>query len=201
MSGTTWSKFFWADWETDPALRLCSLAAQGLWMRMLCIAASHDPTGYVCVAGRSLGVTDLAILTGASETQVGVLFAELDRNGVFSRDRTGRIYSRRMVRDSKVAAMNRKNGKLGGNPNLRKDTGNQQPVNPPVKPRHKPHKPLASRRVGASSEAPNPSRRAPTLSLVESEAPRSPEPEQSPAERAEIRDGLASLAKTITRGW
>ena len=59
MSGTIWSKFYWSDWETDPALRLCSLAAQGLWMRMLCVAASHDPIGYVAVAGRGLDETAL----------------------------------------------------------------------------------------------------------------------------------------------
>ena len=64
MSGTVWSKFFWSDWETDPALRLCSLAAQGFWMRMLSIAAAHDPIGYVAVAGRTLDETALARLTG-----------------------------------------------------------------------------------------------------------------------------------------
>jgi hypothetical protein len=40
MSGTRWSKFYWSDWDGDMRLRLCSLAAQGLWMQMLCIAAS-----------------------------------------------------------------------------------------------------------------------------------------------------------------
>ena len=30
MSGLPWGKFFWKDWLTDPALSVCSLAAQGL---------------------------------------------------------------------------------------------------------------------------------------------------------------------------
>lgn len=34
-----WAKFFWADWAGDNCLSLCTLAAQGLWMRLLCIAA------------------------------------------------------------------------------------------------------------------------------------------------------------------
>lgn len=122
MAGTIWTKFFWSDWETDQALRLCSLAAQGLWMRMLCVAAGHDPIGYVAVAGRGLTETDLARLTGASESEVVSLLGELDRNGVFSRDRHGRIYSRRMTRDARKAAIARKNGKLGGNPTLSDQT-------------------------------------------------------------------------------
>src|SRR5690606_30968443 len=61
------------------------------------------------------------------------LLEELARWGVFSRDRRGCIYSRRMVRDAKKAAIARKNGKNGGNPSLRKTKGisasdNQNPT-------------------------------------------------------------------------
>ena len=144
MAGTVWSKFFWSDWSNDPALRICSLAAQGLWMRMLCIAAEADPTGYVTVNGRPLGVTDIARLAGVTETECESLLAELDRNGVFSRDRKGAIYSRRIVRDAKTAKKNRENGKKGGNPSIGKDNGNSEWDNPPVKGGVKPHKPVAN---------------------------------------------------------
>ena len=77
MSGTVWTKFYWSDWESDPALRLCSLAAQGLWMRMLCIASAHDPIGYVAVAGRGLEETSLARMTGCSESEVRDLLPSL----------------------------------------------------------------------------------------------------------------------------
>ena len=143
MAGTVWSKFFWSDWSNDPALRICSLAAQGLWMRMLCIAAEADPTGYVTVNGRPLGVTDIARLAGVTETECESLLAELDWNGVFSRDRKDAIYSRRMVRDAKTAKKNRENGKKGGNPTIGKDEGISEWVNPPVKGGVKPHKPVA----------------------------------------------------------
>lgn len=118
MAGGAWGKFFWNDWRGDPALRVCSLAAQGLWMQMLCVAAESDPEGYVTIGSRPVGATDLARLTGASEAEVTCLMEELDRNGVFSRDRHGRIYCRRMVRDAKRAKIARKNGKKGGNPSL-----------------------------------------------------------------------------------
>lgn len=147
MSGTTWSKFFWSDWQYDPSLRLCSYAARGLWMDMLCIAAAHDPIGYVAVAGRGLDVTDIARMTGGSETEVASLLGELDRNGVFSRDRHGRIYSRRMISDAKKASEARKNGKKGGNPTLGKGGQKSASDNPQRNPQDnggdKPHKPEA----------------------------------------------------------
>jgi hypothetical protein len=87
-------------------------------MEMLCIAAEAQPTGYVLVNGRSPSITDLARLAGAPEDEVQSLLAELDAAGVFSRDRKGRIYSRRMVRDLKRSVENQKNGKKGGNPLL-----------------------------------------------------------------------------------
>jgi hypothetical protein len=166
---------------------------------MLCVAASHDPTGYVCVAGRSLGVTDLAILTGASETQVNALFAELERNGVFSRDRTGRIYSRRMVRDARVSAKNRKNGKLGGNPNLSNYRRKSAPVNPPVNPPLKPHKPEASRKVISPKRDINLSMRGPALSLVDSDTPASPDPETQMVDPEEFKAWAAEFAASARR--
>ena len=177
MSGIVWSKFYWSDWESDPSLRLCSLAAQGLWMRMLCVAAGHDEFGYLGLAGRPLAVSDLARLTGISGTEAGVLVAELESNGVFSRDRQGRIYCRRMVRDAKRSAEARVNGSKGGNPSLCKSWGNPAPDKAPVKGALKPHKPRASTRVedpygssnpgGAAGPASPPGGRAGTSTLDE----------------------------------
>lgn len=154
MAGGAWGKFFWNDWRGDPALRVCSLAAQGLWMQMLCVAAESDPEGYVTIGSRPVGATDLARLTGASEAEVTCLMEELDRNGVFSRDRHGRIYCRRMVRDAKRAKIARKNGKKGGNPSLRK----QREISPSDKGSDmvevKPQKPdTRSQNSSCSSEA------------------------------------------------
>ena len=118
-----WSKFFWNDWENDPELRLCSLAAQGLWMRLLCLAAKSNPTGFVAVAGRPCSSTDIARLSGVPEQEVESLLGELSRNGVFSRDAQGRIYSRRMVRDNRKRQKLRKNGQKGGVSSLLKNKG------------------------------------------------------------------------------
>jgi hypothetical protein len=111
-------------------------------MDMLCIAAAHDPIGYVAVAGRGLSETDIARMTGGSESEVHALLGALDQNGVFSRDRKGTIYSRRMVLDAKRAAIARKNGKNGGNPSLSSNNENSSSDKGADKPRLKPQEPL-----------------------------------------------------------
>lgn len=133
MAATGWDKFFWADWQSDIALRLCSLAAQGLWMRMLCVCAQADPKGYMRVAGKALGSADIAALCGRPEEEVIRLLEELQTRGVFSRDRRGVIYNRRMIRDTKKARIARENGSKGGNPTLCKQTTNKPLVNRTLK--------------------------------------------------------------------
>lgn len=120
-----WGKFYWSDWLSDPKLKLCSLSAQGLWIRMLCIAAEANPVGYVVLEGNALGPTELAAECGKSLREVTAALAELQRWGVFSTDRRGRIYSRRMIKDVRKAKVARENGKTGGNPNLGNSSGNR----------------------------------------------------------------------------
>lgn len=131
MAATKWTRFFWSDWSSDEALRSCSLAAQGLWMRMLCVAAQHDPIGYVAVNGRPLEVVDIAKIAGVDSVEAGDLLTQLDRTGVFSRDRKGCIYSRRMLKEHLAAIRDEENGKKGGSPTLCNTTENYLPVNPP----------------------------------------------------------------------
>jgi hypothetical protein len=118
MTRLRWSKWFWDDWENDPALKLCQLASQGLWMRMLCLAARHDPIGYVCVGDETPSPSTLARLFNVTVEEVTAGLLDLEEHGVFSRDRKKRIYSRRLVRDSKISAHAQRVGKLGGNPSL-----------------------------------------------------------------------------------
>ena len=114
MSGTIWSKFFWADWLSDVSLRRCSFAARGLWIEMLCVAAQAEPQGYLMQNGYALDARMIARIFGAEEAEVRALIDELEVAGVLSRDRKGCIYSRRMVRDAKMRAAAGRNGKKGG---------------------------------------------------------------------------------------
>ena len=113
---TPWLKFYPSDWRADPALRACSIAARGLWIEMLCVM--HEAEGYLSVNGNPLGAKLLASLVGVSHRECEKLLCELTEFAVFSVTEEGVIYSRRIVRDLAKAAIDRDNGKGGGNPKL-----------------------------------------------------------------------------------
>ena len=134
-----WLKFYPSDWRADPALRMCSLAARGLWIEMLCLMHEARPFGFLLVNGRPVTAARLANLVGAGVAEVEGFLVELEEAGVFSRDADGALYSRRMRRDEERAAANRVNGRAGGNPSLK--AGVNPGVNPPVKTGVKAQKP------------------------------------------------------------
>ena len=111
MAELPWSKFFWSDWEADQGLRLCSLAAQGLWMRILCVCAKGEPRGFLAINGQPLDATGVARLCGITAAEASTLMDELELNGVFSRDRRKWIYSRRMIKDAKKSAEGKKSAR------------------------------------------------------------------------------------------
>lgn len=113
-----WMKFYPQDWRADEKLRLCSLAARGLWIEMLALMHRSERYGQLLISGRVPTDAQLAVQVGASPDEVTAMLAELSDAGVFSRAASGAIYSRRMTRDHKKAENARKNGKKGGNPSL-----------------------------------------------------------------------------------
>jgi hypothetical protein len=113
-----WMKFFPADWRADPALRMCSLAARGLWMEMLSIMHEAAPRGSLLINGNTIGAKQLASLCGATPRETIALLTELEAAGVFGCADDGTIFSRRMKRDDAKAARDKANGKAGGNPCL-----------------------------------------------------------------------------------
>lgn len=114
VSATVWGKFFWSDWRADPCLRACSYAARGLWIDLLCIAAESDPKGFVLIAGRACDARAIARVTGGQVEEVETLLVELEEHGVFSRNESGVIYSRRMVADGERSKTGSVYGKRGG---------------------------------------------------------------------------------------
>lgn len=129
-----WSKFWWQDWQRDPALRMCSLAARGLWMELLCIAHEGTPYGHVTVNGRPLSPAQIAGIVGAKakEKEVLRLLEELEFSGVFSKTPEGTIFSRRMIRDKKASDDGKENiAKRWPKPQTTNETPPPPPSSPP----------------------------------------------------------------------
>jgi hypothetical protein len=92
-------KYYPSDWRGDPALRMCSLAARGLWIEMIGLMHESSTPGHLLLNARSPNTAQLASLVGADIKTVGKTIQELEDAAVFSRTDEGVIFSRRMVRD------------------------------------------------------------------------------------------------------
>lgn len=123
MAGTTYSLFYWADWRSDPELRMCSIGARGLWMDLLSLMAESDPPGFLLVSGKRPGRKEIARVAGVTVEEAERLFRELEANKVFSRDSRGVVFCRRMVRDHKKRVALQKGGKKGGETSVSKRKG------------------------------------------------------------------------------
>jgi hypothetical protein len=94
-----WLQFYPADWESD-SVAGCTLAAQGLWLRMICVM--HTSRSYGCLETEGKPTPDEVIFRRCgcvSVEEYRALLTELFSAGVPARREDGVIYSRRMVRD------------------------------------------------------------------------------------------------------
>lgn len=107
MAGRCGFFFYPADWRSDPALAMCSEGARLLWLEMLLIMSESDQVGYLRIKGRTPTPKQIAALTRTDPEMVDERLQELEESGVFSRDKRGVIYSRKMVRDAKREASER----------------------------------------------------------------------------------------------
>jgi len=127
-----WMKFYPADWRAEPKLRLISREARSLWLDMVGLMFEAG-TGRLEVAGRPMTERELAATLGDNPRTVKKLLSEIEGAGVSSRDGTGFIYSRRIIRDFERAEKDKSNGRKGGNPALKNKGLDENVVNPEVK--------------------------------------------------------------------
>ncbi len=118
-----WVKWYWSDYRADEGLRLCSLAAQGLWMRMLSVMADSRRKGYLLLNGRSATAEDLSDLTHSSVEEIQKLTTELRFRKVFSETKSGLIYNRRMAKANHIFNVRSKAGAKGGRPRNQGEIG------------------------------------------------------------------------------
>ncbi|MDE2022042.1 MAG: hypothetical protein KGI71_04025 [Patescibacteria group bacterium] len=111
------------------------MAAQGLWINLMCIAHECEPYGHLSINGKPMTAAQIGRQVGLSPKEAEALLAELLDAGVARRDEDGSVYSKRMVADERLRSIRSDAGRLGGNPNLLdgkvnhlvKQTDNQNP--------------------------------------------------------------------------
>jgi hypothetical protein len=93
-------QFYPGDWMKDPALRLVSVSARGLWMDILCLMFESPQRGFLeHQNGKPIAADQLARVVGERLPETRKLLKELEDAGVYSVDERGVIFSRRMVRE------------------------------------------------------------------------------------------------------
>jgi hypothetical protein len=115
LSATNSTQWFWSDWAGDPCVRRLTPAERGLWIDLLNYAATGAPVGYVCDQhGNPISYEEIARFTNATPTEVATLIDGILAKGAASRDRTGRLFNRRMVRQAELSVKRKNAGKGGG---------------------------------------------------------------------------------------
>lgn len=97
----------------------CSLAAQGLWLRMRFIMHDSERRGYLHQNGSAIPPESVARRCGCTPEQYETLLAELDQAGVPSRTTDGVIYDPAMVAEERKRSLCAEAGKRGGSPILK----------------------------------------------------------------------------------
>lgn len=88
-------------WLGERGLRAASLAARGLWIDILTLAAESPIRGELRFPdGKPIPTEDLARIVGEKPSVVEGLIEELERRCIFDRAEDGAIVSRRMVREA-----------------------------------------------------------------------------------------------------
>jgi len=110
-------QWYWDDWFSAFDVRLCSLAARGLWIDMLGIMWKAEIRGTLTVNGKQMDNKTLAKITGASISEIKPLLKEMEINKVFSRLDDGTVICRRMFnisgRKSELSRIRSAAGLLG----------------------------------------------------------------------------------------
>lgn len=130
--------FYPGDWLRDPVSG-CSLAAQGLWLRLMILMHDAERYGYLAINGSPIPSDQLARRCGCSLAEFEVLFAELESAGIPRRTKDAIIYSKRMSDDAEDRAKNAERQRrhyekthtnTNGQPNGNLTASSRKPNNP-----------------------------------------------------------------------
>lgn len=119
-------------WLSDPDLRLCSLAAKGLWIEMLNLMMISPRPGFLLNQNRKpVPVEDLSKLTHEPVENIQKLLNELRERKVFSVDRRGVIFNRRTKKEEELHQTGVKTGKKSVENRERNQDGTLKPWTDP----------------------------------------------------------------------
>jgi uncharacterized phage protein (TIGR02220 family) len=107
-------QFYPGDWMKDPNLLRCSKAEKGAWIDMLCLLHECEERGVFVTNDIAWTDDEIAQAIGGDKSENLECLAGLLRKGVARRNKSGAIYSARIVRDENKRKLCSEAGKKGG---------------------------------------------------------------------------------------
>jgi hypothetical protein len=194
-NGHHWSKFVWRDWQNDPRLRLCSLPAQAVWMRLLCMM--FDANGKLLLNGgsgnRQPTVREIAKIIWISERQIKRCIDELLQRGVARRNNDGVIYCQRMVNDFKASEVGKEAAAKRWNGHDPNGSPNGTPIDEPIG--EATREPISQ---AYRAPTPDPTTKSQNQSKSQKEPPRSPPVSRGGRAAPQSRRGFADLERRLS---
>ncbi len=131
-----WLKLHTQDVLADPHLSMCSLAANGLLLHLICYAHHGEPYGYLTNGGLTLTLDNLSTALAWRKRDIRKAWNELVEHGRLKQSVAGVWFIPRMVKDNEYSKKQSEYGRKGGNPTLK---GSLNPtLNPSLKATLKP---------------------------------------------------------------
>jgi hypothetical protein len=96
------------------AIQSLSYHHRGVWFELLLLMHCSEERGKLVLNGRPMTSSGLARLLGMTEGEVKDAIDVLIASGVASRDASGAIVNRRMVREEEIRRKRKEAGKVGG---------------------------------------------------------------------------------------
>jgi hypothetical protein len=122
MPGKPAFQFYPGDWLKDTNLRVCSPAARGVYIDILCLMDQAEKRGILRVKKRAISLKKLSKSIAGCTPK---LIVELIENGVLAQsERTGTFYSKRMLREELHRRHAAQNGSRGGKAKASKTLAN-----------------------------------------------------------------------------
>jgi hypothetical protein len=107
-------QFYPADWRKDLGVQSLSYHDRGVWFEMLCLMHESEDRGRLVLNGEPMPGDALARILGLDTESLGETIQRLLNAGVASRDASGALVCRRMLRDEQIRRERAVAGQIGG---------------------------------------------------------------------------------------
>ena len=106
--------FYVGDWRRDIGVQSLSYYHRGIWLELLMHMHCSEDRGRLVLNGKPMTNPHLARLLGLSERESADAISVLLDAGVPSRDESGALFCRRMVKDEQIRKVRSAAGQRGG---------------------------------------------------------------------------------------